>query len=171
MIRHCMRAKEGMIRRTLVNVPIVMKVSFLFVPSPYKLFTASLIPAFRFASSTANPLTTARLAAAIDGLRLGAATGGTCFLVGGSASSSGNSAFFLFLDFFLVGSSSLLRSNAKNMISSSSWDGLIMTTSSMAEYFLAHCGQRLRGFWSSLSSEDFSFSFGEAEDVTVFNPA
>src|SRR6266700_7535935 len=38
---------------TLVNVPIVMNVSFLLEPSPYKLFTAALIFVFRFASSIA----------------------------------------------------------------------------------------------------------------------
>ena len=163
--------QRRMIVRTLVNVPIVMKVSFLFAPSPYKLFTASLIPAFRFASSMANPLTTARLAAAIDGLRLGAATGDTCFLVGGSASSFGESVFFLFLDLFLVDSSNLLRSNARRMFSSSSWEGLRRRISSMGLYFLAHCGQRLRGSWPCSSSKGFSFSLGEAEEVMVFSPA
>lgn len=53
---------------TLVNVPMVINVSFrssLFLL--YKLLTASLIPAFRLASSVARLETTAREAALIEG--------------------------------------------------------------------------------------------------------
>ena len=45
-------------RCTVVNVPVVMKVSYFFVPYPYQLFAASLISNLLLASSIASPLTT-----------------------------------------------------------------------------------------------------------------
>ena len=46
-------------RRTVLNVRVILKVSYFFVPYPYKLFAASLISDLRLASSIASPLTTA----------------------------------------------------------------------------------------------------------------
>ena len=53
--------------RTLVKVPMVINVSFFFgLPSPYRLFKASLIAAFLFASSIASSLAIALLEVTVD---------------------------------------------------------------------------------------------------------
>lgn len=148
----------------LVNVPIVMNVSFLFgTPSPYKLFTVSVIVAFLFASSIAISLATARLVAETLGLRLGRA----CFFAGGCGCS--DSSAFRFFDFLLLtGSARRLRSISSRIRAESSGPGLMIRTSFFLENFAPHCGHSSRLSFSPLddNSSPLSLSFSE-EGVVV----
>lgn len=145
-----------MMMLTLVNVPIVINVSFLLgTPSPYKLFTVSVIVAFLFASSIAISLATARLVAETLGLRLGR----TCFFAGGCSDSSA----FRFFDFlFLTGSARRLRSISSRIRAASSGRGLMIRTSSFLENFAPHCGHSSRLSFSPLDGESSPLSLSFA---------
>src|ERR1700722_12021751 len=142
--------------RTRVNVPIVMNVSFLFILESllYIDFTASLIPAFLFASSIAKLLAKARFAAAILGLMLGGVTLGLFF--DGRSASVG--APFRFLAFF-GGSSKRRRSSAARNRASSSGVGFRRIRSSELSNLVEHCGQTSSCLPVASGSICFSWSF------------
>jgi hypothetical protein len=151
---------------------MVMKVSFLFGPSLllYKLFNASLIEAFRFASSAAKLSTTARLAVEILGF--GNVLCIVCFLGGGARPGPASVAAFRFFD--LVGAASLRASILTRIsVSSSSEEGLSVRTSVLLKYLVEHCGHSSKGgVVSGLSlSPDEGGVDEEEEDETVLNPA
>ena len=143
--------------------------------------------AFRFASSSAKLLTTARLAAAIDGLRLGAGTGiddpvraffGFVAVEDEVSSVSGFVGFvdssvvsvaLRFLDFlvdFSIARRAIISSHIRSSVSAS---GFIILTSFFLSYFVEHCGQISK---SSLSPS-LSVAGGVDEDapLSAFNPA
>ena len=135
-----------------MNVPIVINVSLRTFPSFgwYNDFTASLICDFRFASSIARLLATARLAAGAVVVGAGLAVPDPeppfFFFPGGCTASSPPGvppASFRFLDLplLLAGALARRRSIVSLIRSSSSGPGLSIRTSSRRSNFFAHCGQ------------------------------
>jgi hypothetical protein len=169
---------------TLVNVPIVINVSFRASFGLYNDLTASLMCAFRFASSIAKLLATARLVAAttVDGI----ADRVPPFFPGGCSPSvpSGAATAFRFFPFPLTLAAAAAAAARRLSIalcirSSSSVPGFIILTSSDRLYFVAHCGQT-----SSCPSDgtcvappsppaalSFPFSDGGIEEETALSPA
>jgi hypothetical protein len=139
---------------TLVNVPIVMNVSFLggsFFPR-YNDLTASLMLDSRLAASTARELLSARDAVVIVGLRLGTGeedcpAGEDFFFFQTTAAAESSMtvsmAALRFFVFDLAGSRERRSSIAACMRSASSPEGLIVKTSDNCENLAAHWGQTL----------------------------
>lgn len=121
---------------TLVNVFMVMNVSFRLGPSleTYKDFTASLMFALRLVSSSARLAVTARVALEMPALLEFTVA---FFLAEGCSASA---VAFRFFPFAFVGSAARRLSMFVRMVSSSSGDGLRVSTSCDLSYFVPHDG-------------------------------
>ena len=122
-------------RRALVNVPMVIKVSLRFGPSleVYRDLMVSLMFALRLVSSSAKLAVIARVADEMPGLLVLT----VAFFVEGCSASA---AAFRFFPFVLAGSAARRLSMSVYMTVSSSGDGLRVSTSCDLSYFMPQDG-------------------------------
>jgi len=145
-----------------VNVPMVMKVSFRLGPSleTYRDLIVSLMFALRLTSSSARLAATARVA--LEMLALLELTV-AFFLAEGCSESAGT---FRFFPFVFTGSAARRLSMFAYMISSSSGDGLRVSTSCDL-YFVPHDGHNRHSFSESVELPSLESLLGSSFGETL----